>query len=236
MTGKEKRSVGDRVFPVPSWARALMAAAWIAIILFFWINRAHFTVDGVVQLSPDSRMLAVLILLGLFALKSLSIVMYCGVIYAASGLLFPLPMAVTVNIAGTVIMASIPYLFGRKLGAPAVEKLRESYPKLIYLQDLHRNNDFFYTLLLRSLNVLPLDIVSMYLGAAGMKYGFFLLGSVTGMLSSCILFPVLGMNITTPGSPAFIIAVTIQAIITAGAFVGFMVLRKHADNKSDANS
>ena len=52
-------------------------------------------------------------------------------------------------------------------------------------------------------------IVSMYLGAAGTKYDFFLLGSITGMLASCILLPLLGMNITITGSPPFIIAVII---------------------------
>jgi uncharacterized membrane protein YdjX (TVP38/TMEM64 family) len=226
MTNKRKHWGNPDIFPVPAWVRAVMAAVWISAIVLFWIHRDRFTVDGVVRLSPDSRILAVLILLGLFALKSLSIVMYCGILYAASGLLFPLPMAVVVNMAGTVIMASIPYLFGRKLGAPALVKLRERYPKLAYIQGLHRNNDFFYTLLLRSLHVLPLDIVSLYLGAAGTRYGAYLPGSVAGMLPSCILFPVLGMNITDPSSPPFLIAAAIEAVVTAGAFVGFEIIRR----------
>ena len=221
---------------LPQWVQILVAVIWLAVIVIGFLYRDRFTVENISSLDLGNAVLTVLVMLGLFALKSLSIVMYCGILYAASGVLFPLPMAVTVNITGTVIMASIPYLFGRKLGAPAVEKLRESYPKLIYIQDLHRNNDFFYTLLLRSLNVLPLDIVSMYLGATGTKYVFFLLGSITGMLASCILFPVLGMNITAPGSPPFIIAVVIHVAITAGAFVGFHQLRKHGAEAESTNS
>ena len=221
---------------LPQWVQILVAVIWLAVIVIGFLYRDRFTVENISSLDLGNAVLTVLVMLGLFALKSLSIVMYCGILYAASGVLFPLPMAVTVNITGTVIMASIPYLFGRKLGAPAVEKLRESYPKLIYIQDLHRNNDFFYTLLLRSLNVLPLDIVSMYLGATGTNYVFFLLGSITGMLASCILFPVLGMNITAPGSPPFIIAVVIHAAITAGAFFGFHQLRKHGAEAESINS
>ena len=221
---------------LPQWVQILVAVIWLAVIVIGFLYRDRFTVESISSLDLGNAVLTVLVMLGLFALKSLSVIMYCGILYAASGVLFPLPMAVTVNITGTVIMASIPYLFGRKLGAPAVEKLRESYPKLIYIQDLHRNNDYFYTLLLRSLNVLPLDIVSMYLGAAGTKYVFFLLGSITGKLASCILFPVLGMNITAPGSPPFIIAVVIHAAITAGAFVGFHQLRKHGAEAESTNS
>lgn len=57
----------------------------------------------------------------LFAVKSLSIFLYSGLLYAASGILFPLPVAIAVNIAGTAVMVSIPYWLGKRLGSQAVQ-------------------------------------------------------------------------------------------------------------------
>ena len=206
--------------------RAVILALWIAAIALFWFNRDKFTLDGVLMMSPANRVLAALVLLGLFALKSLSVVMYCGILFAASGILFPLPIAIIINLCGSAIMCTISYLMGRQLGAGAVEELRKKYPKLEVLKDMRRGNDFFYSFLLRALNILPLDVTSAYLGAAGLKYTPYLWGSQAGMLSSCVLFPILGMNINTPMSPEFLISLGIEGCVSLGAITGFILLRK----------
>ena len=52
--------------------------------------------------------LAAAVLLAMFALKSVSVFFYAGILYAASGILFPLPIAVLVNLCGTAIMTTLP--------------------------------------------------------------------------------------------------------------------------------
>ena len=70
----------------------------------------------IVEHTPRNSLLAAVVMLALFALKSISVVIYGSALYAASGLLFPLPAAVLVNLMGTVIMVSIPYSVGAANG------------------------------------------------------------------------------------------------------------------------
>jgi len=95
-------------------------------------------------------LLAAVFLLLLFALKSLSIFIYCGILFIAVGILFPLPLALLVSL----------------------------------------------------------------LGASGIHYGKYLLGSIAGMLLTIITFPVIGSRITDPTSPLFLASVVIQAAVT----------------------
>ena len=74
-------------------------------------------------------MLTAVILLSLFALKSVNAVIHCGLIYAVSGIIFPLPSAAAINLAGTVIMSSIPYFIGKSEGYGAVEEFLKKHSK-----------------------------------------------------------------------------------------------------------
>lgn len=94
-------------------------------------------------------------MLALFALKSISVVIYGSALYAASGLLFPLPAAVLVNLMGTVIMVSIPYSVGAANGAEMLENLFRKHPRAAMLKSLRAGSDFFFALLVRLLGVLP---------------------------------------------------------------------------------
>ena len=61
------------------------------------VNRDRFSVDGVLHYSPRNPLTAVLFMLFLFALKSLSVFIFSGILFAASGILFPLPAAIAVS-------------------------------------------------------------------------------------------------------------------------------------------
>lgn len=85
-------------------------------------------------------------LLALFAVKSLSVLIYCGFLYAACGILFPLPIAILLSIAGCAIISSIPYWLGKRLGSQAAQRISRRYSKAAYLHDLRSGNDFFFCL------------------------------------------------------------------------------------------
>lgn len=92
-------------------------AAWIVLLIFCLKNRDQITVDGIVRLSPANSFLAAMMMLCLFALKSITVVVWGALLYAASALLFPLPWALIVNLAGTLIMAVLPYYIGTRIDA-----------------------------------------------------------------------------------------------------------------------
>lgn len=127
--------------------------------------------------------------------------MYSGLLYAASGILFPLPVAIAVNIAGTAVMVSIPYWLGKKLGSQAVQYILHRFAKSAMLHDLRGGSDFFFVLIVRLLGILSADVVSGYMGAVGVRYKDYLPACLLGLLSTCILFPIMGMSLSDIRSP-----------------------------------
>lgn len=217
-----------------AWTRAFrifVLCAWAGVILFCILNRDKFSVDGVVRFSPGNLFFAAVVLWLLFALKSLSIVMYNGILYAASGLLFPLPVAILVNIAGTAIMVSLPYFIAGKYGQPAIDAFIHRHPKISALRDVQKKNDFFLVLFVRLTSFLPCDLVSMYFGAVKMPYPKYLLACILGMLPPAITFPILGTNVSNPGSPAFLIAAGVELLFVLVSLIVSLVFRKGQKKK-----
>ena len=110
--------------------RIFAVAAWVGIILFAFLHRSDFTLDGILSYTPENRLLAFVALMALYALKSLTVVFYAGALYAAGGVLFSLPAAIFTGLCGTLVMALIPYLLARRLGAARADELRDTYPQL----------------------------------------------------------------------------------------------------------
>ncbi|MDD6212285.1 MAG: hypothetical protein PUB22_03965 [Clostridiales bacterium] len=100
--------------------KKLLIIIWAAIILVFLIKRKDITVECILNYTPENPIRAVFMMLGLFALKSLSIVIYLGILYVINGILFPLPAAIIMNICGSAVMVTLPYVIGRKMGSQAV--------------------------------------------------------------------------------------------------------------------
>lgn len=183
--------------------------------------------------TPRQPALAVLLLWALFAVKSLSIFLYSGLLYAAGGILFPLPVAIAVNVAGTAVMVSLPYWLGKKLGSQAVQYILRRWPKSAMLHDLRGGSDFFFVLIVRLLGVLSADVVSAYMGAVGVKYRDYLPACLLGFLPTCVLFPVMGMSLSDVRSPQFLTAAGIELAAMLLSCIIFHFYRKKAHTKSD---
>lgn len=182
-------------------AKCLLTLVWLAIIAVCLLHKDEFTLEGILSYTPRQPVLAAAMLWALFAVKSLSIFLYSCLLYAASGILFPLPVAIAVNIAGTAVMVSIPYWLGKRLGSQAVQYILHRFAKSAMLHDLRGGSDFFFVLIVRLL----------------------------GLLSACILFPIMGMSLSDIRSPQFLIAAGIQLAEMLISCVTFhFYRRKHA--------
>lgn len=208
----------------PAWEERLLQGRgvkiallciWIGVLLLCFSSRERFTVDGVLNYTPENPALAALFLLLLFALKSLSVFIYSGILYMASGILFPLPIAIALNAAGTAVMVSLPYWLGRRAGVGLLDGFMEKYPRLEALRKIQTTHGLLLSFVTRTANILPSDILSLYMGAAGVGYGKYLGGSVAGMLFSITAFPVMGSSILDPASPRFLLSAGVQAAATA---------------------
>lgn len=197
-------------------SKVLMLLFWGGLILFCFINRERISVEGIVNLVPKNSVLSVVVMLLLFAVKGIAVFIYGSILYAASGILFSLPVAIIVNTVGTVIMTTIPFYIGKKAGSKMIDSLLKKNKKLELLRDTQNKNEFFVSFFLRMVGLLPADLVAMYLGASGMRYKPYFLGTVIGLMPAIVCFSIMGMNIDNVGSPEFIISAVIE--------VGLMLL------------
>lgn len=199
--------------------RVILLCVWLVILAVCFVNRDRFSVDGVLRYSPQNPLLCAVFMLLLFALKSLSVFIFSGILFAASGILFPLPAAIALNVLGAAVMVSLPYWLGRRLGKDAVDRVLEKYPKVEALRRMRTGRELSLSFITRAINILPSDILSLYMGATGINYPKYLAGSLLGMLLSLITFPIMGMNITDPASPWFWASMVIQVLVSA-VFIG----------------
>lgn len=206
---------------------------WAALIIFCIVNRDKITAEGIVGFVPQNSWLSVFVLLALFAVKSISVVIYSGILYAASGILFSLPVAIIINILGTVIMVTIPYLIGRKAGTPLLERLVAKNPKLTVIRDFPSQNDLFVSFFVRIVGCLPGDLVCMYLGADRLNYPRYLIGSLLGSMSAVISFAIMGMNADDITSPGFLISLGIEFLLMVGSIVFGLVFSKRRKRNSE---
>lgn len=207
---------------------------WAAVILFCFLHRDDLTVEELLRYTPRNLWAAAAVMLALFALKSLTVVLYSGILYIIDGILFPLPVAILLNLYGTIIMLSLPYFIGKKTGAATVEFVRAKYPKAESIHRLRTKNDLFFTFSARIIR-LPSDIVSLYMGAVGVDYLKYLLGSLLGMLPHMITYPIMGMSITEIHSPQFRISFCVELayiLITAAGYA--LYRRRQKPNRNQA--
>ena len=205
--------MGSHRETLPKLLRILAAAAWAGLILYAVLHRNEFTLEDVLNYTPENPFLAFGALMFLFVLKSLSVVFYSGVLYGASGVLFPLPAAIAVNICGTLVMALISYFLARGLGAKRADELRERYPKLRSFEKTRSRNNFAFVVVLRCVNVVNFDVGSMYCGAVRLPLAPFLAGSLLGKIVDITLLSIMGTSLEDRNAAPFLIALVIDLSI-----------------------
>ena len=211
--------------------KIVVFAFWLATVLICIINRDKITVDAIVNFTPENTLVAILLILLLFAFKSITVVVYGGIIYAASGIMFSLPAAIIVNTIGTVIMVSIPFIIGKKAGSKMLDSIVHKNPKLEIIKDIPNKNEIFVSFFVRIVGLLPADLVGMYLGASGMSYKKYLIGSVAGLYSAIISFSAMGMSADDITSPKFIISVVVEIGLMLLSLISYLIWRKKRKKK-----
>ena len=202
---------------------------WAALIIVIIVNRDKVTVDAIISYTPSNLFLAALVLLLLFALKSLSVFFASIVLYTVSGLLFPLPIALLVNSLGVIVMASEAYLMGRIFGSDLIDTIAEKHPKVQPILHLQDKRPFLFTFLLRMLKVSNVDISSMYMGASHVKFAPYLAASYLALIPELVLYAVLGSSISNLNPTAAIIAAIIFGCITLTSFLIIAYLVRHPE-------
>ena len=207
---------------------------WAAIVILCLIYKAQITVDNIVAYVPDNMLVAAVFMLMLFAVKSVLVFVYCGLLYAVCGILFPVPIAILVNIFGSLIMATIPFWIGKKAGIKLVDGLLQNHPKLKFLKDTPNKTPFFMSFFVRIIGILPSDIIGLYFGAAGVRYKSYIIGAIIGMLPQTVTFCLMGMSINDVTSPEFMISFVCELSLIVVSTIMYVIWMKRMKNKEQA--
>jgi uncharacterized membrane protein YdjX (TVP38/TMEM64 family) len=136
-----------------------------------------------------------------------------------------------VNLIGTVIMTTVPFFIGKRSGCKIIDRLIKKKPKLSFIREMTYNREFFLAFFIRIIGLLPADMVGMYLGASGMRYNRYILGTLLGLAPAVISFSVIGMSIDDPRSTLFIAAVCFELGLAVLSLVLFIIIRKRRQKK-----
>ena len=195
-----------------------IVACLIFTIIAVW-KRDELSVQNISRLVTENVALSALILLLLYALKSLSVAFPIAVLEVVAGIVFPLPIALLLNLIGIVIVLTIPYHIGRLSGHDLADQIIGRNKWLERISEYQSKNAFFVSFLLRVIAILPGDIVSMYLGASGIRFPQFLTGCLLGALPRMIAVTIAGASIMNPNSPVFIISAVLSVLLAVISFV-----------------
>ena len=143
----------------------LPAVLFLVFLLFCIHYREDLSVRRILSYTPEEPVKAALLMLGLYAVKSVSFIFPIAILQLAVGHLFSTGTALLVNFLGRAVTLALPYWMGRFSGASMVESLTSKYPKLRTVVDYQNGNSLYISFFMRTLNFLPGDAVSLFLGA-----------------------------------------------------------------------
>ena len=210
--------------------RVIQTAPFVMVLFCIFIYFRYFrgvTIEHILEFTPENLWLAALVIVGLFAVKSLSIFFPMLILIAASGSIFPNYFAaLLVNAAGVMVMLCVPYLIGRYAEREFVENLINKNKNADKLREFQSDNELFIAYFMRVINVLPCDLVSMFLGSAGFSPVKYFVGSFLGILPGLITTTLMGANAENPASPKFWLAVVCEVVFAVGSSAAYYFYKK----------
>lgn len=186
----------------------------VCAVLYFVFFR-HVTVEQLMKYTPENIWLASVVIVLMFSLKSLSFFFPMLVINVLCGKIAPnIAVALLINTIGTFFMLNIPYFIGRFAEREFVESLIKKNKKMQLVREIQLSNEVYFVFFLRIINLLPYDIVSMFIGSSGISWKKYVAGSMLGTLPGMICCTFSGLYLDHPTSPQFILSLVINVGIS----------------------
>jgi len=216
-------SLNKFAFKIKKLIRILPLLLIIGSIVFYFSRRNDISVEQIINFTPQNYYLAIISILGLYAIKSLSIVFPLPILYVSTGIIFSPLRAVLINIAGITVALTLPFLIGEFSGHKKTMELIEKYPKLQKINTYKKSNQWLFVFVIRMVGFLPMDVVSIFMGSIGTPYRKYMSASILAMIPNLLAVTFIGATVNDPDSPGFIIACIAKIVIT---LISILVYRK----------
>lgn len=198
----------------------------VCIFIYFKFFRG-ITIAQILEFTPDNLWLAALVIIGLFGMKSLSFFFPMLILIAASGSIFPnYFVALLVNCIGVAVMLTVPYLIGRFAERDFVQGIINKRKNADKLREFKSDNEFFIAYFMRVINILPCDVVSLFLGSTDFSPAKYLAGSFLGIFPGLVTTTLMGANVEHPTSPAFWISAVVEVVFAVGSSLVYYFYKK----------
>ena len=188
------------------YVRFLPFVAILIALILFGANLKNISFEQLVHFSPDNYLLAVLFFMGIYALKSVSVIFPLVAIYLAAGVVFPTPWAIVINFLGLAVCTTLPYLLGKICGQEAVSTLLGRFKKAKRLEEISMQN--------------------------GIRYPSYVVGSILGLTPIMVPATMMGSSITDPFSLRFLLSfLAMIAISLVSSLLCNRYMRKKKEDK-----
>ena len=183
----------------------------LIVYLFFLIIRMLRSIspENILSLMPENKFLSFLLIMMLYAFKSITVFFPIVALNIAVGVIYPYKYSFLINLLGSAVAVSVPYIIGTICNKKWADKIVKKYPKINKIEEYRCENQVIFTYLTRAVGFLPCDILSWYMGNRHMNYFQYLFGSILGMLPAMILNTIFGEKL----KDGFSIQIIILAII-----------------------
>ncbi len=198
----------------------------VALLCIYLRYGNRITTETLVGWIPHSAPLAILMLFGMYALKSLTVFFPLHALQLVVGILYSAPIAILINCIGAAITVTLPYGIGIAIGDHGIQSLEQRYPKLQEIHHLQMENQLMFVLFIRIIGILPCDIVSLYMGMRKIPYSQYLAGCMIGFLPSIVSVSLIGANIHQPASPSFWAACVLELVVIGTSIIVYRKIRK----------
>lgn len=198
----------------------------LILAILYLLVAGDFSVQTLLAFTPKDPIKAAIVLLLLYAFKSATVFFPIIILQIAAGHLFSPLMALGINLAGLLIVLTIPYGIGHFGGIDAIQKVVQKYPRLGEIIDKQQEGPFFLCFFLRVISCLPGDIVTMYLGATRMPFWKNIVAGTLGVLPGMVLATLLGSSIQDPKSPAFWISAILMVTLSLSSLLLYYIYRR----------
>lgn len=175
--------------------------------------------ENIVKLVSSNPIIAVFQFVVLYLLKGISMVFPSAILNIAAGMVFEFPFSALVSGLGIFVEYIALYVVGRFLGKDIVEEFKQKYLVVNKIDSIQNHNSFFTCFIIRIMGVVSYDMASIYLGASGVEFGGFIMGSMCGAALNIIIDGLVGKYIFNPLSWQLWVVVIIRGAVIAMAIL-----------------
>lgn len=232
----EECNINKKQKRIINFAR-IVALTFLVCVIFYVATKLKTnpeltSSENIVRIVSSNPIIAVLEFVLLYVLKGISMVFPSAVLNIAAGMIFDFPFSSVVSGLGIFVEFILMYAVGKFLGKDIVEGIKQKYPIVNKLDSFQTHNSFFVSFIIRIMGVVSYDMASIYLGASGVKFLGFILGSMCGATLNIIIDGLFGKYIFNPFSWQIWVVVIIRGTVIAMA----ILVKKYISSKGNKNA